>query len=143
MKLNAAVEMLPLSWAELTNVHPLAPKDQVEGYMQIIKELEHDLAVITGFDACSLQPNSGAAGEYAGLITLRGYLNNNGGSHRNIMIIPTSAHGTNPASAAMAGFDIVLVGCDDKGNIIVDELRQKAEQHKENLAGLMITYTSN
>ena len=142
MKLNAAVEMLPLSWAELTNVHPLAPKDQVEGYMQIIKELEHDLAVITGFDACSLQPNSGAAGEYAGLITIRGYLNNNGGSHRNIMIIPTSAHGTNPASAAMAGFDIVLVGCDDKGNIIVDELRQKAEQHKDNLAGLMITYPS-
>ncbi len=142
MKLNAAVEMLPLSWAELTNVHPLAPKDQVEGYMQIIKELEHDLCVITGFDACSLQPNSGAAGEYAGLVTMRGFLNANGGSHRNVMIIPTSAHGTNPASAAMAGFDIVLVGCDDKGNIIVDELRQKAEEHKDNLAGLMITYPS-
>lgn len=142
MKLNAAVEMLPLSWAELTNIHPLAPKDQVEGYMQIIKELEHDLSIITGFDACSLQPNSGAAGEYAGLVTIRGYLNANGGAHRNIMIIPTSAHGTNPASAAMAGFDIVLVGCDDKGNIIVDELRQKAEEHKDNLGGLMITYPS-
>lgn len=142
MKLNAAVEMLPLSWAELTNIHPLAPKDQVEGYMQIIRELEHDLAVITGFDACSLQPNSGAAGEYAGLTTIRGWLNANGGSHRNIMIIPTSAHGTNPASAAMAGFEIVLVGCDDKGNVIVDELRQKAIEHKDNLAGLMITYPS-
>lgn len=142
MKLNAAVEMLPLSWGELANIHPLAPKDQVEGYMQLIHELEHDLAVITGFDACSLQPNSGAAGEYAGLVTMRGWLNANGGSHRNIMIIPTSAHGTNPASAAMAGFDIVLVGCDDKGNIIVDELRQKAVEHKDNLAGLMITYPS-
>lgn len=142
MKLNAAVEMLPLSWAELTNVHPLAPKDQVEGYMQIIRELSHDLAVITGFDACSLQPNSGAAGEYAGLVTIRGWLNANGGAHRNVMIIPTSAHGTNPASAAMAGFDIVLVGCDEKGNVIVDELRQKAIENKEKLAGLMITYPS-
>ncbi|MEG0518503.1 MAG: aminomethyl-transferring glycine dehydrogenase [Bacteroidales bacterium] len=142
MKLNAAVEMLPLSWAELTNVHPLAPKDQVEGYMQIIRELSHDLAVITGFDACSLQPNSGAAGEYAGLVTIRGWLNANGGAHRNVMIIPTSAHGTNPASAAMAGFDIVLVGCDEKGNVIVDELRQKAVENKEKLAGLMITYPS-
>lgn len=142
MKLNAAVEMLPLSWAELANVHPLAPKDQVEGYMQIISELSHDLAAITGFDACSLQPNSGAAGEYAGLVTIRGWLNANGGAHRNVMIIPTSAHGTNPASAAMAGFDIVLVGCDEKGNVIVDELRQKAIENKDNLAGLMITYPS-
>ncbi len=142
MKLNAAAEMLPLSWAELTDIHPLAPKDQVEGYMQIINELSHDLAVITGFDACSLQPNSGAAGEYAGLITIKGWLNANGGEHRNIIIIPTSAHGTNPASAAMAGFDIVLVGCDDNGNIIVDELLQKAVENRDKLAGLMITYPS-
>ena len=142
MKLNAAVEMLPLSWAELGNVHPLQPKNQVEGYMELIKELENDLAVITGFDACSLQPNSGAAGEYAGLKTIKGYHMANGGAHRNIMIIPTSAHGTNPASAAMAGFSIVLVGCDDKGNINVDELREKAAANAENLAGLMITYPS-
>ena len=142
MKLNAAVEMLPLSWAELTNVHPLAPKEQVEGYMQIIKELEHDLSVITGFDACSLQPNSGAAGEYAGLLTIKGWLKANNQPNRNIVIIPTSAHGTNPASAAMAGFKIVLVECDNDGNIIVDELRQKAEENKDNLAGLMITYPS-
>ncbi|MDO4736499.1 MAG: aminomethyl-transferring glycine dehydrogenase [Bacteroidia bacterium] len=142
MKLNAAVEMLPLSWSELTNVHPLQPKDQVEGYMQLIGELEHDLAVITGFDACSLQPNSGAAGEYAGLKTIKGYLDANGGSQRNIMIIPTSAHGTNPASAAMAGFKIVLVGCDQNGNINVDDLKEKAQANKENLGGLMITYPS-
>ena len=142
MKLNAAVEMLPLSWGELGNVHPLQPKDQVEGYMELIKELEHDLAVITGFDACSLQPNSGAAGEYAGLKTIKAYHMANGGAHRNVMIIPTSAHGTNPASAAMAGFSIVLVGCDENGNINLEELREKAIANAENLAGLMITYPS-
>lgn len=142
MKLNAAVEMMPLSWSELTNVHPLAPKDQVQGYMQLINELENDLAVITGLDACSLQPNSGAAGEYAGLTTLRRFFEATGQSHRKTMIIPTSAHGTNPASAAMGGYDIVLVSCDENGNINVDELRQKAEAAKETLAGLMITYPS-
>lgn len=142
MKLNAAVEMMPLSWSELTNVHPLAPKDQVEGYMQLIHELMADLNTITGFAACSLQPNSGAAGEYAGLTTIRRFFNANGQTNRKVMIIPTSAHGTNPASAAMAGFDIVLVGCDEKGNINVEELEQKAEAAGENLAGLMITYPS-
>ncbi|MBQ0122618.1 MAG: aminomethyl-transferring glycine dehydrogenase [Bacteroidales bacterium] len=142
MKLNAAVEMMPLSWAELGNVHPFAPADQCEGSLQIIRELEHDLAVITGFDGCSLQPNSGAAGEYAGLMTIRNYLHANGGDKRNVMIIPTSAHGTNPASAAMAGFDIVLVSCDGHGNINVDELREKAAAAGENLAGMMITYPS-
>ena len=142
MKLNAAVEMMPLSWSELTNVHPLAPKDQVEGYMQLINELMADLNTITGFAACSLQPNSGAAGEYAGLTTIRRFFNANGQTNRKVMIIPTSAHGTNPASAAMAGFDIVLVGCDEKGNINVEELEQKAEAAGENLAGLMITYPS-
>ncbi len=142
MKLNAAVEMMPLSWSELTDVHPLAPVDQVEGYMTLIHELMHDLEIITGFDACSLQPNSGAAGEYAGLTTIKRYFRANGQSNRNIMIIPTSAHGTNPASAAMAGFDIVLVGCDENGNINVEELEQKAAEAGENLAGLMITYPS-
>ncbi len=142
MKLNAAVEMLPLSWSELANVHPLAPSDQVEGYLQMIHELENDLNVITGFAACSLQPNSGAAGEYAGLTTIKRFFEAKGEHDRNIMIIPTSAHGTNPASAAMAGFDIVLVGCDDKGNINVEELKQKANQAGDKLAGLMITYPS-
>ncbi|MBR3302955.1 MAG: aminomethyl-transferring glycine dehydrogenase [Bacteroidales bacterium] len=142
MKLNAAVEMMPLSWSELTDVHPLAPKNQVEGYMQLIHELMHDLEVITGFDACSLQPNSGAAGEYAGLTTIKRYFDANGQQGRTVMIIPTSAHGTNPASAAMSGFDIVLVGCDENGNINVDELIQKAEAAGDTLAGLMITYPS-
>lgn len=142
MKLNAAVEMLPLSWSELTDVHPFAPTWQTEGYNQILSELEHDLCVITGFDRCSLQPNSGAAGEYAGLMTIRRYLEAQGQGARNTVIIPTSAHGTNPASAAMAGFNIVLVGCDEHGNINVDELRQKAEANKDSLAGIMITYPS-
>lgn len=142
MKLNAAVEMLPLSWPEFGEVHPFAPSSQVEGTLSIIKEIENDLATITGFDKCSLQPNSGAAGEYAGLITIRGYLHANGQSHRNIMLIPTSAHGTNPASATMAGFSIEHIGCDDNGNINVDELREKAQANKESLAGLMITYPS-
>ena len=142
MKLNAAAEMLPLSWSEFGNLHPYAPADQAEGTLQVIRELEHDLAVITGFDGCSLQPNSGAAGEYAGLMTIRRYLDANGGSGRRVMVIPTSAHGTNPASAAMAGFDIVLVGCDDNGNINVEELREKAEAAGDKLAGIMITYPS-
>lgn len=142
MKLNAAVEMMPLSWSELGNVHPYAPADQCQGTLDIIRDLEHDLAVITGFHGCSLQPNSGAAGEYAGLITIRRYFQANGGADRNVMIIPTSAHGTNPASAAMAGFDIVLVSCDEHGNINVDELRQKAEEAGDKLAGMMITYPS-
>ena len=142
MKLNAAVEMLPLSWSEFGNVHPFAPSEQVEGYMQLIKELAHDLAVITGFDAISFQPNSGAAGEYAGLMLIRAYHLSRGDVHRNVVIIPTSAHGTNPASAAMAGMQIVLVECDDKGNINVDDLRAKAEQHKDKLSCIMITYPS-
>jgi glycine dehydrogenase len=142
MKLNAAVEMMPLSWSELTNMHPFVPADQAEGYMQIIKEVEEDLADITGFDACSLQPNSGAAGEYAGLMTIRAYHLSKGDTHRNVAIIPTSAHGTNPASAAMAGMEIVLVSCDQMGNINVDELRQKAQEHKERLSCIMITYPS-
>jgi len=142
MKLNAAVEMLPLSWPEFGNVHPYAPAEQTEGYRQLIEELEHDLAVITGFDAVSLQPNSGAAGEYAGLMVIRAYHIANGNAHRNVVLIPTSAHGTNPASASMAGMNIVLVNCDDKGNIDVDDLRAKAVLHKDKLSCLMITYPS-
>ncbi len=142
MKLNAAAEMLPLSWSEFANLHPYAPSDQAQGTLQVIHELERDLAVITGFDACSLQPNSGAAGEYAGLMTIRRYLNAHEGEGRRVMIIPTSAHGTNPASAAMAGFDISLVGCDENGNINVEELAEKAAAAGDTLAGMMITYPS-
>ena len=142
MKLNAAVEMLPLSWPEFGNVHPYAPADQTEGYSELMKELEHDLAAITGFDAVSFQPNSGAAGEYAGLMMIRAYHIANGNAHRNVVLIPTSAHGTNPASASMAGMDIVLVNCDDKGNIDVNDLREKAVLHKDKLSCLMITYPS-
>jgi glycine dehydrogenase len=142
MKLNAAVEMLPLSWSEWAQVHPFAPADQTEGYRQLIDELEHDLAAITGLAAVSLQPNSGAAGEYAGLMVIRAYHDARNEQHRRVVLIPTSAHGTNPASAAMAGLQIVLVGCDANGNINVDELREKATLHRENLSCLMITYPS-
>ena len=142
MKLNAAVEMMPLSWSELTDVHPLAPIDQVEGFLELLHELEKDLAVITGFDACSLQPTSGASGEYAGLLAIREYHIAKGDSHRTVAIIPTSAHGTNPASAVMAGMEIVLVSTNEHGNINVDELRQKAIEHKDNLSCMMITYPS-
>ena len=142
MKLNSAVEMLPLSWSEFGNVHPYAPADQCQGSLAVIRDLEHDLSVITGLPGCSLQPNSGAGGEYAGLMTIRRYFNARRESGRNVMIIPTSAHGTNPASAAMAGFAISLVGCDDKGNIDVEELRRKADEAGDSLAGMMITYPS-
>lgn len=142
MKLNAAAEMLPLSWSEFGNVHPFAPLPQAEGTMTLIREVEKDLATITGFAACSLQPNSGAAGEYAGLMTIRGYLHANGQDSRDIMILPTSAHGTNPASAAMAGFNISLVECDGNGNINVEQLKEKVQQAGDRLAGIMITYPS-
>ncbi|MDR3133329.1 MAG: aminomethyl-transferring glycine dehydrogenase [Prevotellaceae bacterium] len=142
MKLNAAVEMLPLSWNEWGDVHPFSPAGQWDGYAQLIKELEHDLAAITGLDAVSLQPNSGAAGEYAGLMTIRAYHIANGHPHRKVVIIPTSAHGTNPASASMAGMQMVPVSCDDKGNINVEELREKAQQHRDDLSCMMITYPS-
>ena len=142
MKLNAAVEMLPLSWPEFGSIHPFVPADQAEGYLEMIKELEHDLAIITGFHAVSLQPNSGAAGEYTGLMVIRQYHIHRNEGHRNVAIIPTSAHGTNPASAAMAGMNIVLVACDNKGNIDVEDLRKKAEEHKDNLSCFMVTYPS-
>lgn len=142
MKLNAATEMMPMTWSELGNVHPFAPADQTEGSMQIIDEMERDLAIVTGFEAVSIQPNSGAAGEYAALMTIKNYYAATNQLHRNKMIIPTSAHGTNPASCVMAGCIPVLVNCDDKGNVIVDELRQKAQENKDELFGIMITYPS-
>ena len=142
MKLNSAALMLPLSLSGFADVHPFTPIDQVEGYRILIEELEHDLAVITGFEACSLQPNSGAAGEYAGLMVIRAYHQSRGQGYRNVVLIPASAHGTNPASAAMAGMRIVTVACDAHGNIDVEDLKAKAEQYSSELCGLMVTYPS-
>ena len=142
MKLNAAVLMQPLSLAGFQNIHPFAPADQREGYTQMIEELERDLATITGFAACSLQPNSGAAGEYSGLMVIRAYHQSRGQGYRNVILIPASAHGTNPASAAMAGMRIVTIKCDERGNIDVDDLKAKAQENASELCGLMVTYPS-
>lgn len=142
MKLNGAALMLPLSWPEIGNIHPFVPANQVEGYYEMIHNLEKYLAEITGFAAVSLQPNSGAAGEYAGLMVIRQYHISRGEGHRNIVLIPASAHGTNPASAAMAGMEVVVVACDEKGNINVDDLKTKAELHKDKLSAYMVTYPS-
>ena len=142
MKLNAATELIPVSWPEFSALHPFAPADQWKGYQQILTELENWLSKITGFTATSLQPNSGAQGEYAGLLTIRAYHEHRKESHRNVILIPISAHGTNPASAVMAGFKVVVTKCDDSGNIDMDDLNMQAEKHKDDLAGLMITYPS-
>ncbi len=142
MKLNPAVTMMPLSWAEFGNIHPFVPADQAEGYMEMINELSKDLATITGFAGVSLQPNSGATGEYSGLMVIRAYHQSRGQGFRNIALIPASAHGTNPASAAMAGMRTVTVACDEAGNIDVDDLRAKAEANASNLACIMVTYPS-
>ncbi|WP_418982030.1 aminomethyl-transferring glycine dehydrogenase [Alistipes sp.] len=142
MKLNAAALMQPLSLAGFQNMHPFAPADQAEGYRELIAGLEHDLAVITGMAACSLQPNSGAAGEYAGLMVIRAYHQSRGQGYRNVVLIPASAHGTNPASAAMAGMKIVTVACDANGNIDVEDLTAKAKEYSSELCGLMVTYPS-
>lgn len=142
MKLNAATEMIPLSWSHWSKIHPFVPKDQAKGYWQIAQELESYLSEITGFAACSLQPNSGASGEYAGLLAIRRYHESRGEQHRNIILIPISAHGTNPASAVMAGYKVVVVKALENGNIDVEDLRAKAEQYADNLAGVMITYPS-
>ena len=142
MKLNATTELVPLSWAEFAHIHPFQPSEQVQGYLEIIKELEDQLANITGFAATSLQPNSGAQGEYAGLMVIRAYHLAKGDTHRNVALIPTSAHGTNPASAAMAGMNIVLVKSTPEGNIDVEDLKAKAAQHADNLSCLMVTYPS-
>ena len=142
MKLNAATEMIPVSWPCFGGLHPFAPAEQTKGYQEIAKELSDYLCETTGFTACSLQPNSGAQGEYAGLLTIRSYHEARNQSNRNIVLIPISAHGTNPASAVMAGFKVVVVACDAAGNIDVADLKAKAEEHKDNLGGLMITYPS-
>jgi glycine dehydrogenase len=142
MKLNAASEMMPLSWAHWSKIHPFAPKDQTEGYQYILDELSKYLCEITAFDACSLQPNSGAQGEYAGLLTIKSYHESRGDHHRNVMLIPISAHGTNPASAVMAGMKVVVVKALENGYIDVEDLKVKAQQHSANLSGIMITYPS-
>ena len=142
MKLNAATEMEPITWPEFANLHPFTPVDQTEGYQQIFKELAEDLSEITGFDQVSLQPNSGAQGEYSGLMVIRAFHISNDEGHRNICLIPTSAHGTNPASAVMAGMEVVLVKCDVLGNIDIEDLKTKASLHGNNLAALMVTYPS-
>ncbi len=142
MKLNAATELMPVSWAEFSELHPFVPIDQAAGYQQVFEELEAWLSDITGFAACSLQPNSGAQGEYSGLMTIRAYHEANGETHRNVALIPESAHGTNPASAVMAGMKVVVVKCDDRGDFDLEDLRAKAQQNQENLSCLMVTYPS-
>jgi glycine dehydrogenase len=142
MKLNATTEMVPLTWPEFATIHPFAPADQARGYHALFARLEKWLCDITGYDAISLQPNSGAQGEYAGLLAIRGYHASRGEAHRKVCLIPSSAHGTNPASAAMAGMDVVVVACDARGDVDVDDLSKKAETHGKNLAAIMITYPS-
>lgn len=142
MKLNATTEMLGVTLPQFSNIHPFVPKDQVKGYLELFDQLENDLAKITGFTAVSLQPNSGAQGEYTGLSVIKAYLEHKGETQRNVALIPSSAHGTNPASAVMAGLKVVVVNCDDKGNIDLNDLKSKAELNKNNLAALMVTYPS-
>jgi glycine dehydrogenase len=142
MKLNASTEMMPVTWPEFGKMHPAAPRNQTEGYLELFADLEKMLAEVTGFDAVSLQPNAGSQGEYAGLLSIRAYHEARGDLHREICLIPKSAHGTNPASAAMAGFKVVVVECDRDGNVDVDDLKKQAELHKNDLAALMVTYPS-
>ena len=142
MKLNATTEMVPISWPEFASIHPFAPVDQAAGYLQLFADLERWLCAITGYDAVSLQPNAGSQGEYAGLLAIRAYHRSRGDLERTVCLIPASAHGTNPASAVMAGFDVVVVACDEQGNVDVDDLRAKIDEHRERLGALMITYPS-
>ncbi len=142
MKLNATTEMIPVTWPEFGRIHPFAPKTQVQGYLAMIDELEQQLIQCTGYDAFSMQPNAGSQGEYAGLLAIQKYHEHNGDHQRDICLIPSSAHGTNPASAAMVGMKVVIVGCDEKGNVDIDDLREKAERHSSELAALMVTYPS-
>ena len=142
MKLNSASEMIPLSWSEWNSIHPFVPVDQAKGYHEVINRLEEYLSEITGFASTSLQPNSGAQGEYSGLMVIKSYLDKKGDSHRNICLIPSSAHGTNPASAIMAGLKVVVINTDERGNIDLEDLKSKVKEHKDNLAALMITYPS-
>ncbi|TVQ15644.1 MAG: glycine dehydrogenase (aminomethyl-transferring) [Bacteroidetes bacterium] len=142
MKLNAAAELFHLSWPEFANIHPFVPVDQAEGYLELIRELEKDLCEITGFAAMTFMPNSGASGEYSGLAVIQAYHRSRGEEHRDVTLIPSSAHGTNPASAVMAGTKVVVVKCDERGNIDIDDLKAKADKHKDNLAAIMVTYPS-
>ena len=142
MKLNATAEMMPVTWPEFANIHPYAPDDQAAGYLEMIDRLEKLLATATGYAAVSLQPNAGSQGEFAGLLAIARYLAANGEGHRNICLIPSSAHGTNPASAAMAGMKVVVVKCDDDGNVDMSDLQAKTDQHRDNLAAIMVTYPS-
>ena len=142
MKLNAASEMIPLSWSEWNSIHPFVPTNQAQGYHEVIGKLENYLSEITGFSATSLQPNSGAQGEYSGLMVIKSYLNKIGEEHRNICLIPSSAHGTNPASAIMAGLKVVVIATDERGNIDINDLKSKITEYKDSLAALMITYPS-
>src|SRR5207253_6354296 len=142
MKLNATCEMVPVSWPEFSRIHPFAPLRQTQGYQILFEQLEEWLAEITGFSAISLQPNAGSQGEYAGLLVIRKYHQSRGEGHRDVCLIPQSAHGTNPASAALAGLKVVAVATDPKGNIDVEDLKAKAAEHRENLACLMVTYPS-
>ena len=142
MKLNSANSMFALSWDEFANIHPFVPENQAEGYAQLIDELQRDLSVITGFPAISFQPNSGAAGEYAGLMVIKKYHEDHGDMHRDVVLIPASAHGTNPASAVMAGGKVIVVKCDEKGNVDLDDLRAKAKEHEDKLMAFMVTYPS-
>jgi len=142
MKLNAVAEMIPITWREFAHLHPFAPVDQTEGYREMIGELERMLCAVTGYDAVSLQPNAGSQGEYAGLLIIRTYHASRGEAHRDVCLIPASAHGTNPASAQMAGMRVVVVACDDQGNVDLADLRAKAEVHRDDLAAIMVTYPS-
>ena len=142
MKLNATSEMIPVTWPEFGGIHPFAPRDQASGYLQMIQELEAMLVEITGYDAVSLQPNAGSQGEFAGLLAIRAYHRSRGDAHRNVCLIPSSAHGTNAASAAMCGMKVVVIGCDDNGNVDTADLRAKISDHRENMCALMITYPS-
>ena len=142
MKLNAASEMAPITWPEFANVHPFAPESQRRGYEEMIQNLNEWLAEITDYEGISLQPNSGAQGEYSGLLAIQGYHESRGEAHRTICLVPSSAHGTNPASAQMVGLDVVVIGCDEDGNIDLDDLKAKVAQHGTSVSCLMITYPS-
>jgi glycine dehydrogenase len=142
MKLNATAEMLPITWPEFAEIHPFVPADQALGYAELIEALSNKLCQITGYDAFSLQPNSGAQGEYAGLLTIRAYHRSRGEAHRNICLIPASAHGTNPASASLCGMKVVVIATDAKGNIDIADFRAKAEENATILAAVMVTYPS-
>src|SRR2546421_3496923 len=142
MKLNAVAEMEAITWPEFAGLHPFAPLDQAEGYLRLIRDLETWLAELTGYDAVSLQPNAGSQGELAGLLAIRGYHRDRGDTGRDVCLIPSSAHGTNAASAAMAGMRVVVVACDDAGNVSLDDLTAKLAEHADTVAALMVTYPS-